>query len=300
MRTLTALAVSLSLCLATPSASALVHVVQRGDTLASIAEHYYGKIQLERLLVVANALDADGGISIHPGMRLEVPLPWHHRVEQGDTWKSLASRYLGAEDRYVLLATANHTSSWVQPEEGAELVIPFNLTFVSRRDETISSVAFRYLGSTDQAWMLTQYNDLQGALIRRGDLLLIPLSELPLTAAAKTAIALESARLGSQALGEASRHQGVVRLELPALVAEVRQGRYVDAIQRGNHFLAAGTLSRVQLAQVQRQLLEAYVAVGARGLAAAACKAWLAAEPHAQLDPAWLSPKILNACTGAR
>jgi len=281
-------------------AEALVHIVQKGDTLASIAERYYGKIQLERLLVVANALDADGGIAIHPGMRLEVPLPWHHHAEQGDTWKSLALRYLGAEQRAVQLATANHASSWLQPEEGAEVVIPYNLTFVARRDETIASIAFRYLGNTDQAWMLTQYNDLEGAIVHRGDLLLIPLSDLPLTPFASEAIHQEAARLESQSQGSTAKHQSAVRTEMPVLVADVRQGRYVDAIQRGNHFLAAGSLTKVQLAQVQRQLLEAYVAVGARGLAASACKAWLAADPQAPLDPAWLSPKILKACAGAR
>jgi LysM repeat protein len=44
-----------------PPAAAFTHVVMPGDTLASIAERYYGRIQKERLLVAANFLDARAG-----------------------------------------------------------------------------------------------------------------------------------------------------------------------------------------------------------------------------------------------
>ena len=66
-------------------AEAFPHVVQPGETLAAIAERTYGKVEMERLLVAANALDAGGGISIVPGMRLEVPAVGHHRVLAGET-----------------------------------------------------------------------------------------------------------------------------------------------------------------------------------------------------------------------
>src|SRR5690606_25314605 len=67
-----------------PSA-AFVHVVQPGDTLASLAEHIYGKIQHERLLVAANSLEVEGGIRIVAGMRLEVPALSYVRVSRGQT-----------------------------------------------------------------------------------------------------------------------------------------------------------------------------------------------------------------------
>jgi hypothetical protein len=76
----------------------------------------------------------------------------------------------------------------------------------------------------------------------------------------------------------------------------VRSGRYVDAVARGTRFLASAELSEQQIALVQRQLLEAYVALEAPGLAAAACSEWLKRSPGAVLSAVELSPKILLAC----
>ena len=47
---------------------------------------------------------------------------------------------------------------------------------------------------------------------------------------------------------------------------------------------------------IHRQLLEAYVALSATGLATASCDAWRKADPNASLDPNWLSPKIIRTC----
>ena len=52
------------LCAPLAEASAFTHVVQEKDTLASLAEKYYGQIQYERLLVAANDLDIQGGSPI--------------------------------------------------------------------------------------------------------------------------------------------------------------------------------------------------------------------------------------------
>ena len=51
-------------------AHAFPHVVKAGETLARIAERTYGRVEMERLLVAANSLDASGGISVIAGMRL--------------------------------------------------------------------------------------------------------------------------------------------------------------------------------------------------------------------------------------
>jgi len=107
-----------------PNAYAFTHVVQAGDTLANLAERYYGKVQNERLLVAANGLDVGSGIRIAPGMRLEVPALMTVRVEEGQTWKDLAIRYLGAEARAFAIAQANDSQPWLFPEVGSEIVIP--------------------------------------------------------------------------------------------------------------------------------------------------------------------------------
>ena len=80
------------------------------------------------------------------------------------------------------------------------------------------------------------------------------------------------------------------------LLAEVRGGRYADAVARGVALLSASSLTTPQRASVQRQLLEAYAALGAEGRAADACREWRLAAPRARLSPVELSPKLLSAC----
>ncbi len=283
-------------------ASAFTHVVQKGDTLASIAERYYGRIQHEKILVAANALDAHGGVPIVPGMLLEVPAVAHRRIKKGDTWPALATELLGAPHRADVLSIANGTSPWLPPAEGVEIVVPYNLPVITGGADTIITIAFKFMGDKNKAWVLDHYNGFKGRQLRRGDLVLVPLTDLPLTDAGRKAAQLAAAALHSQAAGEARAAQRRVQAELPALIADVKHGRYVDAVTRGTRFLSSGALAKPQLATVNRQLLEAYAALDAPGLATQACSQWRANDPKARLDPVTMSPKLIAACersTGA-
>src|SRR6266508_743002 len=108
-RSLLGILMCLGVLVSARDACAFTHIVRAGDTLASIAERFYGKIQHEKLLVMANALDAHGGSPIVPGMRLEVPALTLYRVRPGDTWAKLATELLGGPNRADVLATANGT-----------------------------------------------------------------------------------------------------------------------------------------------------------------------------------------------
>jgi hypothetical protein len=96
--------------------------------------------------------------------------------------------------------------------------------------------------------------------------------------------------------GEERKAQAKVNSELPELIADIRQGRYVEAVRLGSAFLASGHMSQPQRAKIQRLLLEAYVALGVDGRATEACEQWLKEDPEANLDPIEMSPKLLKAC----
>ncbi len=280
-------------------AGAFPHVVRQGETLAQIAERIYGRVEMEQLLVAANALDAGRGVPIVAGMRLECPAVAHHRVAAGETWTSLAETLLGHPDRSDVLALSNNAMPWIAPVEGQEIRVPYNLRYVVGPGDSTLTIAYRFLGQRDKAWMLDRYNRLGGDPVRRGEVVLVPLVDLELTPAGKAEAASSGALVRAEGAGRAREAQRRAEVELPQLAAEIRGGRYVDAIARSNRLLGLGDLSRAQLAAVHRALVEAYVALDAQGLAETSCLLWREADPAQVLDPVELSPKIVRACTNA-
>ena len=281
------------------TARAFPHVVKPGETLAQIAERTYGRVEMEQILVAANGLDAGGGIPIVPGMRLEVPALGYRRALAGDTWPGLAAALLGDASRSDALALANASMPWLAPADGQELIVPYNLRVVAGPTDSLLTIAYRYMGERDKAWMLDRYNHKKEEPIRRGEVVLVPLVDLPLTAEGKEEAANAGANVRAEGTGQTREAQRKVSAELPTLSADVRAGRYVEAIARGNRLLGYGELSRPQIAAVNRLLTEAYAAMDAFGLAETACGAWRSADPATPLDPVELSPKILRVCATA-
>lgn len=290
------LALLLFCLLVTARASAFTHFVVPGDTLASIAEKYYGRIQFERLLVAANFLDARGGTPIVRGMRLEVPALGHRRVVAGDTWETLATETLGAPWRQDVLSVANGSNPWLPPEVGSEIIVPYNLRVVVAEGEQLVTISYRHLGDMNKAWIIDRYNGLDGKKPSTGDVLLVPLSDLPLTDAGREAASKAGGQACSEAEGGVRQAQRRIGQELPALVADIRAGRYTEAVARGTRFVASGALTEPQRALVEQKLTEAYVALDATGLATAACAEWRKRDRRVRLDPALVSPKIIAAC----
>jgi nucleoid-associated protein YgaU len=278
-------------------AEAFPHVVQPGETLAGLAEQYYGRVELEKVLVAENGLDLGGGVSVVPGLRLEIPAVMHHRSEAGETWADLAERLLGDRDRSDVLAGANDGMPWTPPRDGQEILVPYNLRVVAGPGDSTLTVAYRFLGERDRAWMLDKYNHLKGEPLRRGDLLLVPLVDLPLTEEGKAAARESGALVRSQGAGSAREAQRRVDGELPGLAADLRGGRYLEVVARGNRLLGYGELAKPQLASIHRKLVEAYVALDAMGLAETSCAAFRDADPSAELEPDLTSPKIVRACS---
>lgn len=282
---------------ASDPAVAFTHVVKPGETLALIADRTYGDPRREVVLVGANALDVQGGTVIVPGMRLEVPAPGHHTVMQGESWGELSKAWLGMNDiaRTELLARVNKGVSWVPPVEGQEIEMPAVVTYITGDGETINAIAGRFWGDPNRGWELNRYNFREGVFVKRGEIVLVPIPGLKLTEAGRTEARAAAERDGASG-GMALEQQRKADADLPQLLADVRFGRYAEAIARGNRLLGSAALTHPQLAMTQRALLEAYVAIDAHASAAAACAAWKSSEPNPVLDPVRVSPKIREAC----
>lgn len=288
---------------ATGPAEAFPHVVRPGETLAEIATRVYGNPKMEIVLAGANFLDLQGGSAPVAGMRLEIPSPSYHRVIAPESWNALALRYLGEARRSDVLARLNRGVAWIPPVDGLEIQIPYVLTVICGEGERMTELAHRYLGDANRAWELEAYNGRKptqtgAAPLKRGELVLIPLLDLELTEAGKA-----EARVGGERTRGAGGHvleaQRRVDAELPILLADLRGGRYVEVVARGNRLLGSGELTKIQLASLHRALLEAYVALDALPAASGACAAWRTNDPSAPLDPNFVSPKIVAACNRA-
>jgi hypothetical protein len=296
MRRVLVVAFAAALSMASAKSHGFSHVVQPGEALAQIAERVYGDPKRENVLVGANALDAKGGAIITPGMRLEVPSPAHHVVLHGETWFAMSLAWLGTSDlaRAELLARTNKGVSWVQPLEGQEIEIPAVLSYIAGDGETVTSIAQRFWGNGNRGWELNTYNSREGVAVRRAEVVLVPMPGLRLTEAGRAEERAAAERDGASAMSVEPQRRADA--EMPQLLADIRYGRYAEAVARGNRILGGGALTRPQLATLHRGLLEAYVALDARAAAAAACAAWRANEASPELDPVRVSPKIRAAC----
>lgn len=269
----------------------IVHVVRPGESLSGIAELYYGEARRDDVLSMENGLAGNG---IVPGMRLVIPAVRYHRVEEGDTWASLAERYYGDVRRAFLLAESNGAAASKQPGFGTLLMVPYPLRYTSGAHDPVRQAARELLdGSTKTVAMLRRFNGLSSKSMRmgRGDVLLVPLSNLLLSEQGRKQAQAQGHELGEAAA--ARERQLAAHDELPTLRKHVQQGRYVEAVALANQLLGAGQLTGNQLVTIQRELGTALIALDREDLAIEAFKALLTHQPDVELGLGDTSPRVL-------
>ncbi len=270
----------------------LVHVVRPGETLASIAELYYGDARRESVLVAENGLTSEGGSSIVVGLRLSVPTVSYHTVKEGETWPVLATRFYGDPARAFALIEANRGSSGEQPDPGAELLIPYPVRHVSAQSDSLRKLSKTYYGVQKEQKIIRRFNQLKHSWLGRGQLLLLPIADLVLSEKGKALATI--ARIDSGTAGGDIRHkQEEIDALMPQLREHVKRGRYADAVAMANRLLGAGDVTAGQAVTIQRELGTALVALGREDLAEQAFAAMLIEQPFVELDTVRTSPKVL-------
>ena len=273
------------------------HAVQEGDTFASIAQRYYGDPTREAVLREANRMKGVSDDGLLPGSWLFVPVVTFYRVGPDESWKSIALRFFGKEARASLLIEANKGNRRVQPDEGAELLVPYPLRHVVGPGETLAKIAKLYLPDTPTSLRrLRQFNP--GARIERGRTVLVPLSDLRLAGEGRA----EASEAFTRAVGGggAKEAQDAVEASLPELIRQVQEAQFAEAVAMGNRLLGAQSLSSTQAVTIQKELGVAYVALERGDLAEASFRAALALQPNLELDTVRTSPRVLDAFNRAK
>lgn len=272
-----------------------VHIVRPSETLASIAQLYYGDPRRENVLVMENGLNTQGGAAIVVGVRLDIPVVTYHRVAEGETWTRLAERFYGETRRASALIDANGGVS-TPPDMGAEILVPYPLRHVAGQRETLNEVAQMYYGRTDAAATLRRFNNIRGNRLTRGQIILVPLADLVLSDEGKALVAtFDDVPQPVPSDGGVRALQARIDEDLPVLREHVRRGRFTEAVALGNRLLGAGELTGNQVVTIQRELGTAYVALERSDLAVLAFREVLARQPDVVMDLIRTSPSVLAA-----
>lgn len=297
---LAAALVALALSIASTGAHAqavYTHAVQEGDTLASIAQRYYGDPTREAVLREANRMRGAADDGLVQGSWLFIPMVSFHRVEKDETWRSIATRFYGKPTRAVALIEANKANRRVQPDEGAELLVPYPLRHVVAPGETLAKIAKAYMPDSPVSLRrLKQFNP--GARVERGKVVLVPLFNLRLAGEGRSQASEAFSRASGG--GEAKEAQDEIETSLPELIRQVREAEFAEAVALGNRLLGARSLTSTQAVTIQKELGVAYVALDRGDLAQASFRAALALQPNLELDTVRSSPRVLEAFNRAK
>ncbi len=292
-----ALALLLTPALGRAEELAYIHIVRKGETLASIAQRYYGDAKRESVLVSENGLTDQGGSAIVEGLRLVIPTVRFHRVEAGDTWRGITERYFGTDERVAVLLRANEQKPGDNPDEGAQLLIPYPVRHVVRQGESLPQIAEMYYGDRAELRLIKAFNNTRVRL-GRGHILLIPLLDLRLSEGGRKILEEElGTRIDNGAIRE---RQARIDAEIPRLREHVLNGRFAEALVLGNQLLGTGELTGNQEISIQRELATAFIAIDREDLAADAFERTLQKQPDFELDSLRTSPRVLAALERAK
>lgn len=290
-RTLPAACVLLLLLLAGDLARAkeLAHVLRAGETLQSLARHYYGATWKSSYIQGRNGLWED---TVPVGAKVVIPATWTYTVRRGDTLAKLAKRYVGRLERHRVLAEMNRLREGQQLAVGQELVMPFHIRYTLKKGESLSTVARRFYRTTRRASSLKDYNG--GQEPGPGTTITVPIFDRAALAPHKKGPPPLTASPASQAEGSNFDPAAV-----QAAVAAYHAGNFSEAQQALEEQLELGP-PKASLPLMLQYLGFCAVAHDQPGDAEEYFRQWLQLQPSATLDPVRTSPKILEQFNRAR
>jgi hypothetical protein len=285
----------------------VIHTVQKGETLSSVAQQYYGDPGLERVLLEHNGLTASLGASAAPrGLQVIVPHAYYYRARVGDTWAQLAKRFLGDPQRAFLLQYVNRLltdgktlrSTKKEPDAGEELLVPFVLRHVATATESLQRISESYFSTREYFRLLQRFNGIRSTRVTRGHVVLVPIWHLKLSPEGKRVV--EASVGAPPSDGSTQAFQLQAQAALHTLHRHLDRGEHTEVVALANRLLGASMLTQGQALVVHQQLAVAYVALGREDLAVQSFRRVLQEQPGFALDSVQTSPRVLEAYRKAK
>jgi LysM repeat protein len=275
---------------AQPDATVINYRVQKGDSLDLLAAELYSDRDDAVFIMAENKMQKPR--KLNPGERLRIPVTRDIRTEKGDSFESLAKKYLGDEKRAGFLADYNHRSIEDSLATGTELAIPFHITHTATATESLSSISTTYFGNAKHADELAKWNSLDKTSLDKGEQIEVPVLTVHVRDGRLPPLDADAQARDKQ------RHDAVAlaQLALPTAHAASLQGDYARVkdvlapLADKTDYLDTDTAIEVDLL-----LGRAHVAFDDTALAVAAFSRVLARKPRYELSPYYDSPKVLEA-----
>jgi LysM repeat protein len=277
--------IALSLLLAPASHATIFHTLRSGENLAIVAKQYYGDPAKAILLIEYNGISDPR--TINPGRRIVIPEVRLHRVRKGDTLALIAKRYLNDAKKSQGLARLNRIKDPKSLSPGIKIVIPVEILHTAKEGESLSSIAKKYYGHFDASELIALYNNVKDPVnLKVGTRLILPIPDLKITSRQS------QSRPRPQPKATATKKDGQEFLEKGT--SDYFMGDYIGAVKNLQRAVTLGLGAKENMSKAQRFLAYCYVALDQRENAKDSFRQALKVDPDLQLDPVYVSPKIIE------
>ncbi len=261
------------------------HALKPGETVADVARSHYGDRDKAALLLKYNRISDPK--KILPGTRIAIPKIMRYTVKKGDTLATIARRFLRDHRRYQVLASINHLDPSHSLSVGSIIKIPIEIPHTVKSGESLAIIAKRYYGDPNTFSLIASYNFITDPQsIKPGTEILIPIVNLEIWEESPSMSESPKPPLLPEA-----------QVGFPMLEKGIHlyfAGEYRSALENLKEALKRGLKRKDDIAKSYRFLAYSHIALGQRNLGKRAFEKALAIHPGLQLDPTYISPKIMK------